>query len=60
MITFPWYFPYTVLLSHFDLLCSSSSQTREPDELVLNFNIQDVILLADYNAATELNAVTFL
>jgi hypothetical protein len=49
-----------VLLSHFDLLCSSSRvRSREPDELVLNFNIQDVILLADYNAATELNAVTF-
>jgi hypothetical protein len=59
-ITFPRYFPYTVLLSHFDLLCSSSRvRSREPDELVLNFNIQDVILLADYNAATELNAVTF-
>jgi hypothetical protein len=35
------------------------SRSREPDDLVLSFNIQDVILLADYNAATEPNAVTF-
>jgi hypothetical protein len=35
------------------------NQGREPDDLVLSFNIQDVILLADYNPATELSAITF-
>ena len=35
------------------------SRSSELDDLVMSFNIQDVILLADYDGATEPDAVTF-
>jgi hypothetical protein len=43
----------------FTISSYKDSRGREPDDLVLSFNIQDVILLADYDPATEPSAITF-